>query len=258
MLPEIKHLGSNLKLLIFSLKTLRQISCLCKVTNVPEPSSFELTGSPTHDGKGQGKPVNDPCWLRLVEDLYMRLVEMKVLSPATALATCFKIRNAQGVQTRWSVVMTDTGIFKTSDIPTIHRPQDECGGGSAWACGCVDGLLQCNLDAAAKVDIDWRAILRRGDLSAALCQEIVGDHSNTTAATLDGCVRGYTGRTAYIGNKAMLMTPSALHLSNEEAMDRTIQTMGEGRVLAILRAKNGDLAIARGIELVMELGATDH
>jgi hypothetical protein len=34
--------------------------------------------------------------------------------------------------------------------------------------------------------------------------------------------------------------------------------MGEGRVLAILRAKNGDLAIARGIELVMELGATDH
>ena len=39
-------------------------------------------------------------------------------------------------------------------------------------------------------------------------------------------------------------------------MEKTIQTMGVGRVVAILRAKNADLAIARGIELVTELGAT--
>jgi len=261
MVPQLTLLGSNLKFIVFSLKTVRQIAVLCGVANVPEPSSFELAGTPIDDnasgGGGGGKSITDPCWFQLLIDLRELLLTRNVLDSSTALGTCFKTRNEHGIQTRWSAVATASGIHTTIDIPTLHVPKDECGGGSAFSVGCIDELIRFPQS-------DWRDVLRRGDLSAALCQEVVGDHSDTSGATLDGCVSTYSNRLAVVGNAQHILGrtfrgsdgSTRTNLTREERMEKTIQTMGVGRVVAILRAKNADLAIARGIELVTELGAT--
>ena len=57
----------------------------------------------------------------------------KILSTNTALGCCFKKRDADGVQTRWSAVATSNNKYvsnntaTTQAIPTLHMPKDECG-----------------------------------------------------------------------------------------------------------------------------------
>lgn len=111
---------------------------------------------------------------------------------------------------------------------------------------CIDGLIRFPND-------KWIDILRRGDVSAAFCQEIIGDHSNTPGVAIDQCLLTYNNRPALIGNVA---TADVGRTDKDERMENTIKRMGDGRVVAILRAKNADLAIARAIELVTELNAT--
>ena len=278
MKVQIKALQSNLKFFVFSLATLRQVAILSKVKNVPESPRNALFGGQTskedknntdhNSTTSNNNSIDDSCWLELLKDLRVALIEAKILSTNTALGCCFKKRDADGVQTRWSAVATSNNKYVTNNtattqaIPTLHMPKDECGGGSAWSVGVIDGLMQTYLkkskdseDSAATGDEDWEELLRRGDLSAALCQEIVGDHSTTNQSTLDGCMKTYSKKTARIGG----WSSSSFHLSKKQQdikMQHTIDVMNRGKVLAILRSKNGDLAIQRGIELVHEMGAT--
>jgi len=55
------------------------------------------------------------------------------------LSCCFKKRNEKGVQTRWSVLCQNEKIVISDGI--VHFPNDECGGGSAWAAGLISSCL---------------------------------------------------------------------------------------------------------------------
>ena len=249
MQEQMITLASHLKFFVFSLKTLMQVSALCGVDNIPAaPPSDALFGGQKKDTSASFTSVDDSCWLDLLRDLRTVLIEAEILSTETALGCCFKKRDANGVQTRWSAVATLDGIHTTQAIPTLHVPKEECGGGDAWSVGCIDGLIRFPT-------ASWKDILRRGDVSAAFCQECVGDHSNTSGQTIDAFLKAYQHRPAAVGIVSIPSpTPSTNH--TKKTMNATIQTMGKGKVVAILRAKNADLAIARGIELVTEMGAT--
>ena len=128
-------------------------------------------------------------------------------SPSTArctsprVACCFKTREASdaggavGTQTRWSVVARPARgggvvVDSTAGAPVRHVPKDECGGGSAWSAGAIDAMLLDGADGAnddddARAAARLRALARRGDTLAALCQEAVGDHSTATRGALD-------------------------------------------------------------------------
>ena len=253
--PQLQMLGEHLKFIVFSLTSLRLLSKLLQVQNVPEPSAFELTGAPS-----ESNDLMHPCWGQLLLAFRQKLIDNTVLHANVGVAVCFKRRtDAQGSQSRWSAVATRSGLHSTAEIPTHHRPKDECGGGSAWSTGCIDGLIRCPT-------AHWRGLLRRGDVSAAWSQEIVGDQSNTSGIAIDQCLTAYANRPAFIGVSSFLskMTTTATGTTGTtrttrtaaEKMNSTIVKMGQGRCIAILRAKNADLAIARGIELVNEMGAT--
>ena len=138
------------------------------------------------------------------------------------LACCFKTRDADGVQTRWSIVCERGVCSSTIDAPTIHVPKDECGGGSAWAAGIIDLRLR---------GADWMLAQRAGDALAALTQEIEGDHGDVSRKALESA----------------LESPSPPPTSNP---DDLLRALGESGVVAIIRAKNAKVALARAIELV--------
>jgi Entner-Doudoroff aldolase len=254
-------LGDNLRFLMFSLKTLRQCSLLSGLSDIPAASAFELSGGvpvaqQEHkscvDGISSNGDTKDPCWSDLLERLQVHLAAEKGLSPSTVLGCCFKERQGN-VQTRWSVLSRGTGkTSSTLGTPVFHSPKDECGGGSAWAAGCID----CVTRFPKRSTDDLEFVARRADLLAALCQETVGDHSNTSETEYDAIAERYDGMPAYIGECAARNQNDQGRLSKEDAMRATIAELGKSRVLAIVRAKNADVAIARGIELVNDLGAT--
>eukprot|EP00946_MAST-07B_sp_MAST-7B-sp1_P005192 g5192.t1 len=256
-------LGDNLKFLMFSLKTLRQCALLSGLPDVPAASVFEVCGGVPVDEKGQtprtgvsagstsseSSSTKDACWPDLLERLQTHLATQKGMSSSTVLGCCFKERQGT-VQTRWSVLSRGAGkTSSTAATPVIHVPKDECGGGSAWAAGCIDCVTRFPDESASNLGF----VARRADILAALCQEAMGDHSNTSEAEFDAIVERYKGTTARIGVCAAQQQSA---VSKEQAMRATIDALGKSRVLAIIRAKNADVAIARGIELVNDLGAT--
>jgi Entner-Doudoroff aldolase len=262
-------LADNLRFLMFSLKTLRQCALLSGLPDVPAASAFETSGgvpvgqqehqqgagsggSGGGSGGGGGGGTIDPCWPDLLERLQVHLAAHKGLSASTVLGCCFKERQGN-VQTRWSVLSRGAGkTSSTLGTPVIHAPKDECGGGSAWAAGCIDCVTRFPERSAS----DLGFVARRADLLAALCQETVGDHSNTSEAEYDAIAARYEGTTAHIGECAARQQQARGLPCKEDAMRATIAELGKSRVLAIVRAKNADAAIARGIELVNDLGAT--
>ena len=281
MLPIIKE-NNMVKLLIFSLKTLRQVSILCGVENVPDASNFEKSGgtasnngnsnnkkrklsngsssNSNNNNNNNGISESNPVWHGLMERLFQKL------GGKVNIACCFKTRDSNGMQTRWSTIVDSNGTHTTKDIPTIHLPKDECGGGSAWAAGCIDAYLN-NVQ-------DNRLVARRGDLLAALCQETVGDHSWVTRSNLQCALDEFDNKIALIhhyssgssssSSSGVSSSISVESIYREKLLDtnpltwllqrqikRNIEKMP--RLIAIIRAKNARMAIQRGIELV-ELG----
>lgn len=169
------------------------------------------------------------------------------------LAVCFKSRDESGLQRRWSAIADASGIHTTVNNPVYHRPRDECGGGSAWAAGFIDHIAQdvyrddgSSAVVDNSVDVHESSLartLRHADLSAAMCQETIGDHSHVTRAELEAVENPNSGKP--------LQLSDALRRSSD--VDSTLATLKTCGVLAILRAKNADAAISRGLELV-ELG----
>ena len=80
-----------------------------------------------------------------------------------------------------------------------------------------------------------------------------GDHSNTSEIVYDAVASRFDGTTAFVGDCSVQLTAS---IDKKGAMAATIESLAKSRVLAIIRAKNADIAISRGVELVNDLGAT--
>lgn len=51
---------------------------------------------------------------------------------------------------RSKAVADDSGVHTTLKTPVYHRPKDECGGGSAWACGILDVFMNKGLPSSGK------------------------------------------------------------------------------------------------------------
>ncbi|CAJ1380582.1 unnamed protein product [Effrenium voratum] len=168
--------------------------------------------------------------------------ELQRMLKCKRIAMCRK-RREEGVQCRWSLLseLSDTcstcSTFSTSALPVYHVPQDECGGGSAWAAGMIQALRE---------NLPPMAALRRGDLLAALCQDSAGDFSRVTRPELLAAERRWSDGPA----KLTATRPSSARASEAEAVEDTLQRLRRAKVLAILRAKGSpEKAVERGLEL---------
>lgn len=169
----------------------------------------------------------DPRWNKLLVDLRARL-------GVKWLACCFKTRDSNGVQTRWSTVASAEGLHTTSNTPIMHKPKEDVGGGSAWAAGLAHFVMH---EGAANVEL----ALRRADLLSSLCQESIGDHSHVTLDELMTAEAKWAGRTALVSGHE--------ETEDKEEFNKIVSLMKESSVCAIIRAKNPDQALKRGIEL---------
>ena len=111
------------------------------------------------------------------------------------------------------------------------------------------------------------SLLRDADLFAALTQESRGDQcAAADAARLSAMRERFMGVPATVGPGSEL-TPLARRVAQfpdeikgaakaaiAAALSRTAALLENARVVAIIRAQNPDAAIARGVELVEELG----
>lgn len=150
------------------------------------------------------------------------------------LVICLKKRDATNLQTRWSAVSTSNGIFTTNTTPVLHRPKEDVGGGSAWFTGLCHYIMY-------EGEENPKLALRRADLLSALCQESLGDHSQVTLSELRDAEAEFHGRVA---NVAKYTESSKL---SEKIADAERKLMS-AKVLPIIRAKNGRVAIERGLE----------
>ena len=180
---------------------------------------------------------------------FERLADLQAEWGCRRVALCRKVRDAAGVQRRWSV-MTIAGESKghsTHGLPVWHVPKEELGGGSAWAAGMIHALHMEPLATPLKV-------MRRADLLAALCQQSAGDFSMTTREEL------MENETRFDGREARLVggCPPLTHVSQlpdpaaaSSAIEQTVDGLRRAGALAILRVKSNSVetAVARGVEL---------
>lgn len=188
----------------------------------------------------------------------LQRVHAKLAGPA--VACCLKERDDAGVQKRWSLIIDSEGVHSTEATPTYHTPKDECGGGSAWAAGAIDFLSQ---DASSsgcfarpsglvKLGPSPLSAARRADLLAALCQEVVGDHSTVSRSILLDAECKFKDLPAYIAGVPQDSNGSCISLSEADAsarVQRALAILDTAKVIAILRAKNEAKAIDRAKEL---------
>jgi len=169
------------------------------------------------------------------------------------LAYCHKYRNVQvvdgkqsEVQTRFSVIAHDGVLFSTEKTPIYHIPKDECGGGSAWSAGYIASMME--IKSKGEEKINWINVLRRADLLAALCQETVGDHSIIKASTLLSFEQKFHNQSADISSNEVV---SVIHNpSTTQFFHNVLKGIKDAKVIPILRAKNSQLTIERGKELI--------
>jgi len=215
---------SKMKILILSLDSLRGIGQL---------EGFQLPAENT--------PEDDQSWITLMTNIQRKYGGARV-------ACCFKTRDSTGLQRRWSVIVDSQVTISTYDYPVFHRPKDELGGGSAWAAGYLDMMFDKGEDITHLV-----SAARRADLLAALCQETPGDHSLVTRSQLTEAEATFVGKPAQIGTCEVVSVKTVVQ-GQESQLKDVLKRIEDVRVLAILRAKNSEVAIQRGIELVEELG----
>jgi len=179
-----------------------------------------------------------------------------------ALACCLKERDENGQQKRWSVIVDSQGVHSTETTPTFHEPKDECGGGSAWAAGMIDQLAHdvpsgkfTLVGKRVKLGTQPVVAARHADLLAALCQEVVGDHSNVTRNMLVEAENQFRGVVAHIplaNGTSIAPTNGHRRLTESEArarVQRALDMLDTAKVIAILRAKNEAKAVERAKEL---------
>ena len=231
MEPQLKHL----QVIIFSLVSLIEV--------------VEMEGQPIAAAGESLKDVqkSDPRWR-------VFMAETRKRWGVARLVVCFKTRDEAGLQRRWSALADAAGVHTTEKIPVYHFPKDECGGGSAWAAGLLDRFYQTGWDAPAASsdptadihDGEMVQAIRRADLLAAMCQEAIGDHSQVKRAELAHVEGAYADKSINL-DEAMTSLPAST--DHTEEILQTLAALKVSGVLGIIRAKNADAAIARGIEL---------
>lgn len=100
--------------------------------------------------------------------------------------------------------------------------------------GFIDFLLEKN-GILPKDSHDLRAALHRADLLAALCQQTLGDHSDVTRSQLQFYETNFLN--------------ASVNLVKSDVIESTLQRMKNCGIIAILRAKNPQVAVERGLEL---------
>ena len=138
------------------------------------------------------------------EVMTLAMIHARLAGPA--VVCCFKNRDDANVQRRWSVLIDAAGTHTTQSLPTFHIAKDECGGGSAWACGIMHALSLAPGSPASRFSdggsggpvqiegvTDICAAMRHADLLAALCQEVAGDHSTVTLEELSAAEARWAG-----------------------------------------------------------------
>eukprot|EP01114_Cavostelium_apophysatum_P004421 TRINITY_DN1464_c1_g1_i4.p1 TRINITY_DN1464_c1_g1~~TRINITY_DN1464_c1_g1_i4.p1 ORF type:complete len:542 (+),score=130.41 TRINITY_DN1464_c1_g1_i4:279-1904(+) len=206
--PFLKHF----KLFVVSLDQLRGLGPAVGYDLPPENASEE-----------------DPAWINILKKLYEKFSGPRI-------ACCFKSRDANGVQKRWSVVCDAQGVHSTFNTPVYHKPKDECGGGSSWFAGYLDAFFEKGLDVPSLF------AQRRADLMAALSQEVIGDHSTATRKELLEAEKSFENRAAYIGET---------NAENaEHQIEKAVEWIKKAKIVSILRAKNASLTVKRALELV--------
>mmetsp|Transcript_141724 Transcript_141724/g.440613 ORF Transcript_141724/g.440613 Transcript_141724/m.440613 type:complete len:292 (+) Transcript_141724:311-1186(+) len=117
------------------------------------------------------------------------------LGHRTAIAVTSKRREPQPpgaetpLQLRWSMVCLRSGeVISTLPSAVRQRPREEIGGGDSWLSGVIDGLVGLPGPAAAAPSWPagtWRAALQRGDVLAALKQQVIGDFCHVEREQLE-------------------------------------------------------------------------
>lgn len=119
-------------------------------------------------------------WPNLMLQLYNKYKHPKI-------ACCFKVRNKENVQRRWTVIVDKNGVHTTFNSPVYHKPKDGIRFSSSIFTNrvrrrfCMDGgifrfqslfSLLIYEDAILEKGMEVETIFaaRRGDLLAALCQ----------------------------------------------------------------------------------------
>lgn len=239
-----KVLG-HVHLLILSVHSAHILAAHLGVTGLDQPGKKSRVNSKTAGAVAAPGESDTGAVVKLLEALHEAL-------GGPALACCLKERDSAGSQRRWSVMVDGSGLVSTENEPTLHKPRDECGGGSAWAAGVIDFMSQHTLPAKNGGTIvlgrsqGRQAALRRGDVLAALSQETVGDHCAATRAQLEAVERSAAGKVAIVGD--VNVAESAV----EEAAARVsaaLERLKSAKVIAILRAKNVQRAAGRAVEL---------
>jgi len=136
-----------------------------------------------------GTPHTSPLW-------HKALIAIRAKLKVKWLVCCFKTRDDKNLQTRWSSVASEAGITSTIQIPTLHTPKEETGGGSAFFAGFVDYVIQSLSE--GKKEVDLLKALRRADLLAALCQETLGDWSSVERHVLYSFEKRYDDKPAKV------------------------------------------------------------
>ncbi|XP_062521618.1 uncharacterized protein LOC134196491 [Corticium candelabrum] len=203
------HLN-HLQVIVISLVTLQELAVQ---EGVPTPNT--------------SLPASDPRWVQLMQTLRSRWNVKR-------LACCFKTVDKGDIQTRWSVMCTENGVISTHALPVLHKPMDALGGGSAWMAGLLDAFMTHGSD---HCDVSF---LRHADLLAALCQETQGDHSTVTHSQLDEVESLFSNKTVDL---------TLLPQKEDVLIKASLEHLISARVIGIIRAKNADAAIQRGLEL---------
>lgn len=122
----------------------------------------------------------------------LRAVQKRLGSRANLALTCKQRERGSEdppLQLRWSMVCLRSGtLVSTFPSAVRQRPVEEIGGGDSWLSGVIDGLAGLPGPAAAAPDWSeevWLAALQRGDVLAALKQQVIGDFSHVERPLLE-------------------------------------------------------------------------
>jgi len=177
------HIGT-LDLLVLSIGDLVNIG---KQLNVSEAVSVASADIPK--GLEEGARELDRCLQRGLKAVQQRLGHRTNLAVTCKLRDPSASTDGPPLQLRWSMVCPKNGEpISTMATHVLQRPVEEIGGGDSWLSGFIDGLVglpEAAAEAPKWSEATWRAALQRGDMLAALKQQVVGDFSNVEASQLE-------------------------------------------------------------------------
>lgn len=101
-------------------------------------------------------------------------------------------------QLRWSILCRKDGtLLSTYETAVPQQVKEEIGGGDSWLSGVIDGLVGCPEAGAAAPswsDKMWLQAMQRGDMLAALKQQVLGDFSNVERSALESALAAHHRR----------------------------------------------------------------